>query len=142
VSKQKELVKTFLALKDDSDPQVQHVARISLCTMASDDAELFETVANFAEDPNPGVRFQAIHAMRRFGTKGVPILQRALADKGRGIRNNAAQSAAALGKDAMDLLPSLKALQNDPDAVFRAQVEGALHRIDPMRFAKPAARVE
>ena len=142
VTKHPDLVDTFLAFKDHADPEIQYLARLSLCTMARADTKLFDTIATFAEDPNQGMRFHAVHAMRHFGKKGVPILLRAFADKGQGVRNAAVMTAGALGKDARDLIPSLQALQNDPDAVFRSQVEGALHRIDPMRFAKPTDPVE
>lgn len=129
--KDREAAAVALALIDDADPGLRFDACTTLCNMADAGPELFEPIAALATDPMPLLRYSAVHAMRHFGKRGVPVLRRALNDPGPGVRMAAFETAGALGRDADELVPLLQSIE-DPN--FRLPAWRALHRIDPARF--------
>ena len=90
----------ILELSHDDDPKVRRLAAKNLCAchVRSDHPEIWDRVFELLDDPDPGVRGDAIHALG----DGSP---RYLAD---------------------DIARALEGLRNDPDRVVRRQVKRVL----------------
>jgi HEAT repeat protein len=141
ITKDRELKNVALPLRDDPERHLRIHAAILLGNIAGEDPELFDPLAEFAEDPDAHPRYEAVRSMRHFGKRGVPILRKAMRDPNQFVRIAAIQTAAKLGKDSAELIPDLLAFQNDPDRHVRWSASQALHNLDPERFPATAKKL-
>jgi hypothetical protein len=131
-TKDREMKHVALPMLNHKDFPVRRWALVVLDAMANDDPEVFEPLAKMAEDPDFQMRSGAAAAMKHFGKRGVPILERALGDSHASVRFTALSAAAKLGKDAEKLTPILQMLQSDPDPNIRRAVKDTLEKINPL----------
>jgi HEAT repeat protein len=75
--------------------------------------------------------------LSRMGEDAVPALQKALADKGAGVKSNAALTLGLIGSAARAAVPALTAALKDADAAVRQAAAQALGRVGSP--ARPAA---
>lgn len=137
-----ELKSLLVPLLGDRDESMRRSIVWILGELAPFNPDLFIPLAKAAEDPNLNMRAGAIHSMRCFGKRGVPIIRKGLRDPDRWVRAEAFGATEALGKDAEDLIPDLLAMCDDPNPHDRRNASHTLYRMDPKRFAKPATWVD
>jgi HEAT repeat protein len=119
------------------DSYIQEHAVMMLCEMADKSPELFEPLSILAADANAKLRSRAVQSMRSFGTRGLPILQRAFDDADKGVRQMAIRTAGDMAKTAEPLIPILRTLRDEDDPEIRYDIASAMHRISPETYPRP-----
>ena len=124
-------------LSQHTDLYFREIAVMNLCEMARQAPDLFEPLSILTSDANVNLRNRAVQSMRSFGTRGLPILQRAFDDTDKGVRQMAIRTAGDMAKTAEPLIPILRNLQDEGDPEIRYDIESAMHRISPEAYPRP-----
>jgi HEAT repeat protein len=138
----REMIQVPLAYLDHPDPYVRRVACITLCYLAPADlAKAFDPVVRMVWDAKSrmDVRRAAVQSMHHFGTRGLPMIRKALNDPAPDIRQAAMFAAREMGPNAKELVPIILSLQNDVEPHIRRLATITLNKLEPDRFPAPAA---
>jgi hypothetical protein len=144
LAKDPQIKAVFVQEVQDRKSMFRFRAAQALVGVSETDPDLFPLMAALAEDSNPNVLLQGMLSVQFFGKRGVPLLRKWLRDPAAPwpVLFGASDAASRLGKDGVELIPDLVAIQNHPHPSVSRAVAHGLYRMDPKQFAKPTDWVD
>ncbi len=113
----------------DDDKRVRQEAVAALGAVAGEEAYAVPELAQALEDPDAEVRCGAVRALRRSGSKAVPLLRRALNSGNIQVQVAALETAGEIGEPAAELTPDIAALLDQPRRLLRWVASCSLGRM-------------